>query len=184
MMSFSMLVDLTMSLLEENKHLKADKEALIAGQETLQKYLAIIETNGISVEKYKDSINCLEKACDELKEVLKKKDAELKAVRHYFNESVKDLKKAHVEIERLKGNLNIELEGFASEYDRKIKAEAINELAKRFENELTEKVEEFYFEEEHENFMSVNKVLAFLDNLAKEMTEPSLLDKKFGGDTE
>ena len=34
--------------------LKADKEALIAGQETLQRYLAIIEANGISVEKYKD----------------------------------------------------------------------------------------------------------------------------------
>jgi chromosome segregation ATPase len=80
MMTFSMLVDLTMSLIEENKHLKADKEALIAGQETLQKYLAIIEANGISVEKYKNSINCLEKACDELKEALKKKDDELKAV--------------------------------------------------------------------------------------------------------
>lgn len=97
------LVDLTLSLLEENKHLKADKEALIAGQETLQKYLAIIEANGISVEKYKDSINCLEKACDELKEALKKKDAELKAVRHYYNECLQDLKKAHAEIERLSG---------------------------------------------------------------------------------
>lgn len=38
----------------------------------------------------------------------------------------------------------------------------------RFENELSEKVEEVYFEEDHENFVSVNKLLAFLDNLVKE----------------
>lgn len=49
------------------------------------------------------------------------------------------------------------------------KAEAINELAVRFENELTEKVEEFYFVEEYEFFMSTNKVLEFFDNLVKEM---------------
>lgn len=59
MMSYSMLVDLSNSLLEENKHLKA---------------------------------------------TLKKKDAELKAARYYYNECLKDLKKAHVEIEILKKN--------------------------------------------------------------------------------
>lgn len=53
-----------------------------------------------------DSIICLEKAYDELKEALKKKDTELKAVRHYFNECVEDLKKAHAEIERLHKEYN------------------------------------------------------------------------------
>jgi chromosome segregation ATPase len=128
-----MLVDLTISLLEENKHLKADKEALIAGQETLQKYLAIIEANGISVEKYKDSINCLEKACDELKAALEKKDDELKAVRHYYNECLKDLKKAHAEIERLKEQLNSKYkwENMLGKKIKEVKAEAIKELNAR-----------------------------------------------------
>ncbi len=48
--------------------------------------------------------------------------------------------------------------------------DVVEEFAERFENELCEKVEEFYFEEEHENFMSVNKILAFVDSLVNEMT--------------
>jgi hypothetical protein len=50
----------------------------------------------------------------------------------------------------------------------KAKAEAVKEFAERFENELT-KIEEFYIEEEYENFISANKVIALLDNLVKEM---------------
>ena len=55
--------------------------------------------------------------------------------------------------------------------EAQIRAEAVKEFAERFENELSEKVEDFYFEEEHENFMAVNKVFAFFDNLVKEFTE-------------
>ena len=48
---------------------------------------------------------------------------------------------------------------------------AYEEVATKFENELNQKVEEWYFEEQHENFMSVNKVLAFHDNMINELTE-------------
>lgn len=48
------------------------------------------------------------------------------------------------------------------------KSEAVKEFAERFENELT-KIEEIYFDEEHENFISANKVIALLVNLVKEM---------------
>lgn len=48
---------------------------------------------------------------------------------------------------------------------------AYKEVATKFENELSQKVEEWYFEEQHENFMSVNKVLAFHDNMINELTE-------------
>ena len=54
------------------------------------------------------------------------------------------------------------------EIDRKARAEAVKEFAERFENELT-KIEEIYFDEEHENFISANKVIALLVNLVKEM---------------
>lgn len=47
---------------------------------------------------------------------------------------------------------------------------AYEEVATKFENELNQKVEEWYFEEQHENFMSVNKVLAFHDNMINELT--------------
>ena len=48
------------------------------------------------------------------------------------------------------------------------RAEAVKEFSERFENEF-DKIEHFYFEEEHENFVSANKVLAFLDDLVKEI---------------
>ena len=40
------------------------------------------------------------------------------------------------EIERLKENLNIELENYATEYDNKIKSEAIKEFADRLEKKI------------------------------------------------
>ena len=48
------------------------------------------------------------------------------------------------------------------------RAEAVKEFAERFENELTQ-IEEIYIDEEHENFISANKVIALLVNLVKEM---------------
>ena len=45
---------------------------------------------------------------------------------------------------------------------------AVKEFAERFENELT-KIEDIYIDEEHENFISANKVIALLVNLVKEM---------------
>ena len=49
-----------------------------------------------------------------------------------------------------------------------VRVKAFKEFAERFENELT-KIEEIYFDEEHENFISANKVIALLDYLVEEM---------------
>ena len=40
------------------------------------------------------------------------------------------------EIERLKANLNVELDNFASEYDSKIKSEAVKEFAERLKKDI------------------------------------------------
>ena len=63
------------------------------------------------------------------------------------------------EIERLKTNLNVELENFATEYDNKIKAEAIKEFAEKLKD-----VSEHFWEEK-ENFVSEEQI----DNLLKEL---------------
>lgn len=57
----------------------------------------------------------------------------------------------------------------------KIKAEAIKEFAEKLKTEQS-----FYDGQETRIYLTEKD----LDNLIKEMTEPSLLDKKFGGDTE
>lgn len=100
-------------------------EALIAGQETLQKALnEKIEENAdlsIKLEKLLDKYNA-----------------------------------KNIEIVKLSHNIQA------------AKSEAVKEFAERFENELT-KIEEFYIEEEHENFVSANKVISLLVSLVKEM---------------
>ena len=47
--------------------------------------------------------------------------------------------KTEAEIERLRANLNVDLEGFASEYDKKIKAEAYKEFAEKIKQKLLDK---------------------------------------------
>ena len=42
------------------------------------------------------------------------------------------------EIERLKANLNVELDNFASEYDSKIKSEAVKEFAEKLTENLSD----------------------------------------------
>lgn len=59
------------------------------------------------------------------------------------------------------------LNDYINECCGEAKDEAIKEFEKRFENEL-DKIDNFYFEEEHENFISANKVIALLVNLVKE----------------
>ncbi len=97
--------------------LEADKEAIIAGQETLQKALA--EKNA-EIEKLKNDCFGLSIQCIAMKDCIVT-----------------------------------------------VAEEAVQEFAERFENELT-KIEEIYFEEEHENFISANKVIALLVNLVQE----------------
>ena len=66
--------------------------------------------------------------------------------------------KAEAEVERLKTNLNVELENFATEYDNKIKAEAIKEFAERLKDKITMSPH---------SFISIDKW--YIDNLVKEM---------------
>jgi hypothetical protein len=63
-----MLVDLSISLLEENKHLKADKEALIAGQETLQKAYEALKADEEREHQYCKNV-CEPKHKAEIKEL-------------------------------------------------------------------------------------------------------------------
>ena len=74
-------------------------------------------------------------------------------------EAIDLINRQKAEIERLERH---------TEMYHEVRAEAVKEFAKRFENELT-KIEEIYFDEEHENFISANKVIALLVNLVKEM---------------
>ena len=64
------------------------------------------------------------------------------------------------EIERLKTNLNVELENFATEYDNKIKAEAYKKFAERLDNKAM-------FPHEINDDYAVG--LTTIDNLVKEM---------------
>ena len=66
---------------------------------------------------------------------------------------------AQAEVERLKENLNIELDNFASEYDDKIKAKAYKEFAERLKNS--------FFDNGYES-PDVDFDY-FVDNLVKEM---------------
>ena len=54
--------------------------------------------------------------------------------------SIEDYKNSYInqkaEIERLKTNLNVELENFATEYDNKIKAEAYKECIEKVKEEI------------------------------------------------
>ena len=87
-----------------------------------------------------DYINCLEAKCAELQGIIVKYNS--------------NLAKQVAENERLKTNLNIELENFASEYDSKIKAEAYKEFADRLKK----------------RFLNKNEVINnTIDNLSKEM---------------
>lgn len=73
--------------------------------------------------------------------------------------TIKLINRKNAEIERLERH---------TEMYHEVRAEAVKEFAKRFENELT-KIEDIYIDEEHENFISANKVIALLVNLVKEM---------------
>ena len=100
-------------------------------------------------------------------------------IRQGYGQIIKDqsdlINRQKAEIERLNKEVD-RLSQVVLYHDGHIadaKAEARKEFAERFENELSEKVEEVFFEEDHESFVSTNKVLDFLDNLVKEMEKES-----------
>ena len=75
------------------------------------------------------------------------------------------------EIERLK-HYNIAMAQHALILCRENYKEGVKDFAKRFENKLTQ-IEEIYIDEDHENFISANKVISLLVNLVKEMERDS-----------
>lgn len=173
MMSYSMLVDLTISLLEENKHLKADKEALIAGQETLQKALAERLAEVDDLKKHLATLDLCEKSNDELRSALKKKDDELKAVTKRAAMWHREAELNAAEIIKLQAeNERLEKAGIESLYNIKrmelkvAKAEAIKEFAERLVA-IYENDERYDRPNAHTLVMTLFRNI---DNLVKEMT--------------
>lgn len=77
------------------------------------------------------------------------------------------------EIERLKTNLNVELENFATEYDNKIKAEAIKEFAEKLKNEIINDTAYACDITQHRGYydyqIKIGDIPEYIDNLVKEM---------------
>lgn len=85
----------------------------------------------------------------------------------YRIENVIDLiNRQDAEIERLKRN-NIAMAQHALILCQENYKEGVKDFAEKFENKLTQ-IEEIYIDEEHENFISANKVIALLVKLVKE----------------
>ena len=84
--------------------------------------------------------------------------------RNYDTDIVLDLiNRQKAEIERLKQSLNIELENFATEYDNKIKSEAVKEFAERLKTEYAKGMS--WFKKKESYYVDAGDI----DNLVKEM---------------
>ena len=81
--------------------------------------------------------------------------------------SIEDYKNSYInqkaEVERLKTNLNVELENFATEYDNKIKAEAYKEFAERLKTEYAKGMS--WLKKKESYYVNVSDI----DNLLKEL---------------
>lgn len=77
--------------------------------------------------------------------------------------------KAEKELERLKAGVNVELENYASEYDSKIKAEAIKEFAERLKEYINGIIERHEMPMFPFTVAFVSGVETKIDNLVKEM---------------
>lgn len=78
-------------------------------------------------EKLKPSILLMVAILD----LINRQQADIEKNENIIRLADKTIETANAEIERLKTNLNIELENYATEYDNKIKAEAYREFAER-----------------------------------------------------
>ena len=74
---------------------------------------------------------------------------------------------ARAEIEKLKTNLNIELENYATEYDNKIKSEAVKQCLAKVKNYIKTHCNP-YGKPDFDYDTSI-KILNFIDNIVKEM---------------
>lgn len=112
-----------------------------------------------NINAYKAEIEMDDVEIKELRIALQGYLDDLTKERNLYKKSIEELNQAKAENERLKTNLNIELENYATEYDNKIKAEAYREFAERV------KLEFYYeFDELIPSIMSDR-----IDNLLKEL---------------
>lgn len=89
-----------------------------------------------------------------------------KAYKYYYDECLKDLKKANTEIERLKGRKNL----LKAEKRSLIKAEAVKEFAEKVkETSLYEFIEEYFENAELCYEARQDQFCKHIDNLVKEM---------------
>ena len=91
--------------------------------------------------------------------VIKRLTEERNAFRHYYDECLKDLKKAHAEIERLKKENN-QFTDIGKLYSE-IKAESIKEFAERLKEEIVEALKSNY-NAQNERILKTNKVDEFV----------------------
>ena len=148
---YELVIRSTLDLINRQK---ANYEALKAHEEKEHQYC-----KNVCEPKYKAEIERLEQNL---------KEAHIDTKEHQAH--IRNLKKV---IDKIEDHINPL--PFETDYDKAIriaKAEAVKEFAERFENELTQ-IEEIYIDEEHENFISANKVIALLVNLVKEMVGES-----------
>ena len=105
-------------------------------------------------------------------DLINRQKAEIKRFNGVIKNFIATKERQKAEIERLSNQNGIEFDRAAiatvERHTKHIERRAIKEFAERFENELTQ-IEDIYIDEEHENFISANKVIALLVNLVKEM---------------
>lgn len=111
--------------------------------------------------KYEYDTACKEYILHDCIRLIKQKQDEVKAYKHYYDECLKDLKKANAEIDRLKYANQTNISSIATLHEelKTAKAEAYKEFADRLKDESE------HFELEKENFVSEEQI----DNLVKEM---------------
>ena len=80
------------------------------------------------------------------------------------------IKRKDAEIEELRKGFTADADYFASEYDTKIKTEAIKEFAERLTDRISENLNRSSDNLDGDNYF-ITDVYTDIDNLAKEMTE-------------
>ncbi|MBQ3543529.1 MAG: hypothetical protein IJA34_00830 [Lachnospiraceae bacterium] len=157
-------------ILEFINNLQAENEALIAGQETLQ---AHISNQNKEISRLTLLAKLGKKRADDyraMRDRALKAEAELEKLKEASEEAVSCF-------HRMESLYNIKC------MELKVaKAEATKEFAERLNTTLAGYEICFIENQDWSARNTIQQISAEIYNLVKEMTEPSLLDKKFGGD--
>lgn len=125
-----------------------------------------IKLSEYDVGKLRNISQVCAKAYDEIDQLQTEKEnlkVENQSLRSAANSLKMHYEEAQMEIERLRQNLNIELEKFATEYDDKIKAEAYKEFAERLKY--------FIIPQKADGYTREIILKRDIDNLLKELKE-------------